>query len=70
MEQQNRTSLSQLKASKNYLHNTVEDIKIRVPKGYKAEIKAYAEQRGQSLNDFVCEIICKKCGLKYDSKRK
>jgi uncharacterized protein (DUF1778 family) len=33
----------------------VEDIRIRVPKGQKAAIKAYAEAQGKSLNQFVVD---------------
>lgn len=45
------------RASSKYLHETVEDIRIRVPKGQKAIIKAHAESVGESLNQFVIRAI-------------
>ena len=45
------------KASSKYLHETVEDIRIRVPKGQKDIIKAHAENQGESLNGFVVRAI-------------
>ena len=34
-----------------------DDIRIRVPKGKKEEIRAYAENKGYSLNSFINEAI-------------
>lgn len=34
-----------------------DEIKVRVPKGHKAEIQAHAEKRGESLNGFVKRAI-------------
>lgn len=45
------------KASAKYLHESVEDIRIRVPKGQKEIIKAYAEEQGESMNQFVIRAI-------------
>ena len=45
------------KASQKYLHEKVEDIKIRVPNGQKQIIKDYAESKGKSLNQFVTDAI-------------
>lgn len=45
------------KASAKYLKESVEDIRIRVPKGKKAVIKAHAEQQGESMNHFVTRAI-------------
>lgn len=45
------------KASAKYLKESVEDIRIRVPKGQKAVIKAHAEQQGESMNHFVTRAI-------------
>ena len=45
-----------LECNKKYLQN-LDEIKVRVPKGRKAEIKAIAESRGQSINAFVNEAI-------------
>ena len=45
------------RASAKYLHETVEDIRIRVPKGQKDIIKAHASGQGESLNAFVIRAI-------------
>lgn len=48
---------AQKKATQKYLKETVEDIRIRVPKGQKAVIKSHAEQQGESMNSFVIRAI-------------
>lgn len=45
------------RANAKYLSETVEDIRIRVPKGKKDIIKAHASERGESLNGFVNRAI-------------
>lgn len=45
------------KASAKYLSEKVEDIRIRVPKGQKAVIKAHAEKLDESMNQFVTRAI-------------
>jgi len=45
------------KASAKYLKETVEDIRIRVPKGRKEALQAHAAQREESLNGFVNRAI-------------
>lgn len=45
------------KASAKYLKESVEDVRIRVPKGQKAIIKAHADQQGESMNQFVIRAI-------------
>lgn len=45
------------KASKKYLTETVEDVRIRVPKGQKFVIKSHAESQGESMNQFVTRAI-------------
>ena len=45
------------RASAKYLKETVEDIRIRVPKGQKAIIKSHAENQGESMNAFVVRAI-------------
>ena len=34
-----------------------DEIKVRVAKGAKADIKAHAEQRGESMNSFINRAI-------------
>lgn len=37
-----------------------DEIKVRVAKGRRAEIKAYADQQGQSVNGFINSAIDEK----------
>lgn len=52
---------AQLEGNKRYLAK-LDDIRIRVPKGQKAEIKAHAESRGESLNGYVVRAIRERMG--------
>ena len=45
------------KANAKYLKEAVEDVRIRVPKGQKAIIKAHAESPEESMNAFVVRAI-------------
>ena len=45
------------RATAKYLKDTVEDIRIRVPKGQKAVIKAHADRQQESMNQFVIRAI-------------
>jgi uncharacterized protein (DUF1778 family) len=56
-EQKGRYTEAQKKSAEKYLQEKVEDIRIRVPKGQKDLIKAYAEAQGKSLNQFVVDAI-------------
>lgn len=47
---------AQLKANQKYI-NTLDDIKVRVPKGKKAVYKAFAESKGLSLNAYIVGLI-------------
>ncbi len=40
-----------------YNAKAYDEIKVRVPKGRKAELQAHAEERGESLNRFVTRAI-------------
>ena len=56
-EKKGRYTEAQAKAAKKYLTESVEDIRIRVPKGQKDIIKAAAESAGESLNTYVRNAI-------------
>lgn len=47
---------AQLRATKKY-HEKLDNIQIRVPKGEKEKISAYAAAQGESLNAFVVRAI-------------
>lgn len=48
---------AQKKAISKYLHESVDEFKIRVPKGNKAAIQGHAKRQGESLNQFVIRAI-------------
>ena len=45
------------KANERYNAKAYDEIKVRVPKGHKAELHAHAEQRNESLNGFINRAI-------------
>ena len=45
------------KASAKYLKESVEDIRIRVPKGQKEVVKSHSDKMGESMNSFVVRAI-------------
>ena len=50
-------SKAQQRATAKYIKNNYDDIKIRIPKGERDKIRAFAELRGMSLNAFVYAAI-------------
>lgn len=58
-EKKSRYTEAQAKAAKKYLKESVEDIRIRVPKGQKDVIRAAAEEAKQSLNSYVRNSVNK-----------
>ncbi len=50
-------SKAQQKATAKYIKNNLDEIKVRVPKGRKEEIKAHAETKGESVNGFIARAI-------------
>ena len=45
-----------LEGNKRYL-SKFDDIKVRVPKGDRDKIKAFAEANGETLNSFIVRLI-------------
>lgn len=56
-EKKSRYTEAQARSAKKYLTETVEDVRIRVPKGQKSVIKSHAESQGESMNQFVTRAI-------------
>lgn len=56
-EKKSRYTEAQAKAAKKYLKESVEDIRIRVPKGDKAKVQEHASSMGESMNAFVVRAI-------------
>ncbi len=52
-----RYTEAQKKAAEKYLKESVEDIRIRVPRGQKEGYKAHANSQGESLNSFVIRAM-------------
>lgn len=50
-------SKAQQKAVAKYMKANYDELKIRVPKGDKDKIKAFAEAQGESINAFVKRAI-------------
>jgi predicted HicB family RNase H-like nuclease len=56
-EKKSRYTDAQKRAAEKYLKESVEDIRIRVPKGDKAIIATHASQMGESTNAFIRRAI-------------
>lgn len=54
--EEKRVSAAQRKATNKYL-DKFDEMKIRVPAGQKAAVKAHAETMGESLNGFLSRAI-------------
>lgn len=54
--EEKRVSAAQRKATDKYLEK-FDEMKIRVPAGQKAAVKAHAEFMGESLNSFLSRAI-------------
>ena len=50
-------SKAQIKATAKYQKANYDDIKLRVSKGDREVIKAYAESLGKSLNAYINDLI-------------
>ena len=57
-----KTVRSKIEAAKKYNAN-LEQVAFRVPKGYKDIIKAYAENKGTSVNQLIVDLLEKEMGM-------
>ena len=48
---------AQQKATAKYQKNNYDDIRLRVRKGQRDKIKAFAESQGKSLNSYINDLI-------------
>lgn len=60
------TKESQRKASKKYIAEKLDEVKLRVPKGEREILKKHAEKMGESVNAFVYRAIIET--MKRDNK--
>ena len=65
VEGTNKTVRSQLKASENYDRNNVDNVRVRVTKGWKEQMQEYvkATDKYSSVNDMICQLIKKEVGI-------
>ena len=53
-------SKAQQRAVAKYMKNNYDEIKVRMPKGKKEQIRTTAESAGKSLNSYINEAIDEK----------
>lgn len=56
-EEKKKISKAQMNAVAKYTKANYDELKIRVPKGQKEEIKEYADSLGKSVNQFISDLI-------------
>ena len=52
-----KVSKAQQRATNKYIAKAYDRVNLTLPKGRKEEVKAHAEQRGESLNGFIQRAI-------------
>lgn len=52
-----KVSKAQQRATNKYIAKAYDRVNLTLPKGRKDEVKAHAEQRGESLNGFIQRAI-------------
>lgn len=52
-----KNSQSKIVNNNKWVAKSYDDLKIRVKKGDRERIKAYADGQGMSLNNFVCSCL-------------
>lgn len=50
-------SKAQQKAVSKYMKANYDEIKIRIPKGQKEAVQAFAQQRGESVNGLIWGLL-------------
>lgn len=56
-DEKKKISKAQMNAVAKYTKANYDEIKIRVPKGQKEDIKNYADSLGKSINQFIIDLI-------------
>lgn len=52
-----KISEARRRANEKYNAKAYDEMKVRVPKGRKAELQAHAEGQGESLNGFIVRAV-------------
>jgi predicted HicB family RNase H-like nuclease len=55
-------SKAKLESNDRYLQ-TLDDIKVRVPKGKRKVIQEFATKKGKSLNEYIVDLIEQDSGI-------
>ena len=56
-------SKAQQKAVSKYMKANYDEIKIRIPKGQKESVQAYAQARGESVNALIWGLLQEAMGV-------
>lgn len=61
----NKTIKSQLNASEKYDKENVDNVRLRVPKGWKEQMQEYVKTTGKysSVNDMICQLLKNEIGI-------
>ena len=60
------TTKAQQRAVHKYVKANYDRVELTVPKGWKQEIKVFAESKGFSVNSYINSLICKDMGISAD----
>lgn len=65
LKTENGLYISKIKASENYDKNNVDNVRLRVPKGWKEQMQAHVESSDKynSVNAMLCELIRKELNI-------
>ena len=65
LKTENGLYISKIKASENYDKNNVDNVRLRVPKGWKEQMQAQVESSDKynSVNAMLCELIRKELNI-------
>ena len=56
-------SKAQQKAVSKYMKANYDEIKIRIPKGQKEVVQAFAQERGESVNALIWQLLQEAMGV-------
>lgn len=57
------TSDAQKRATMKYMKENLEEVRFRVPKGKKNELKQFATDRGESLQSWIIRLLEQDSGI-------
>lgn len=65
------TYLSKIENNKKYDKETVDSIRVRVPKGWKPIIQDYIKTSGKytSMNEMFCDLVKKEVGIEIENNK-